>query len=268
MQLQIAKIDGTEAAGARVRLTAGARSEPRKEDALRSALSRERNVDLVVEVAHDLRSPLTSIIALAELLQSGQSGPVNETQRRQLGLMYSAALCLCATASDLIELAHDGDRLAESAPVRFSINEIFTSVGDMVRPMAEVRGLALTLESPQADIRLGCARALSRVLLNLATNAVKNTDYGSVTIEARDIGNYVVEFSVRDTGRGIAAEDVPLLFEPFQANWVEEKNHFSSAGLGLAISRKLVQAMGSELKVESAPGWGTRFTFEIELPAA
>jgi len=267
MQLQLPRKDGAEAAGTRLRLTAGARIE-RKEDPLRPTAWRERDVDLVVEVAHDLRSPLTSIIALAELLQTGQSGPVNETQRRQLGLMYSAALCLCATASDLIELAHDGDRLAETTPVRLSIKEMFGNVGDMVRPMAEVRGLQLKFASPESDARMGCPRAIGRVLLNLATNAVKNTDYGSVTIVARAMGERRVEFSVRDTGRGIATEEITHLFEPFPSNHTQDKNHFSSAGLGLAISRKLIVAMGSELKVESAPEWGTRFSFEMELPVA
>src|SRR5690242_4563305 len=101
MQMQSTRSEGAESA-TRVRLGASGRYD-RQNDELRPALGREREVDLLVEMAHDLRSPLTSIITLAELMQSGQSGPVNQTQQRQLGLIYSAALSLCAAASDAIE---------------------------------------------------------------------------------------------------------------------------------------------------------------------
>ena len=263
MQIQTVTSDTDGAA----RLRLPGRYE-RKDDPLRPALLRDREVDLVVEMAHDLRSPLTSIISLAELLQSGQSGPVNETQQRQLRLIYSAALCLCATASDVIELARAGDRLVEGTPVRFSISDVLASVRDMVRPMVEVRGLQLQIESTEPDQRLGLPRALGRVLLNLTTNAVKNTDEGSVTVAVRPAGGTRLAFSVRDTGRGIDPEEMAHLFEPFHSSQTPDRGHFSSAGLGLAISHRLVAAMGSDLKVETTAGSGTRFSFEIELPAA
>ncbi|MBI4502658.1 MAG: HAMP domain-containing histidine kinase [Gemmatimonadetes bacterium] len=264
MQIQTVTNDKADAAA---RLLLPGRYD-RKDDPLRPGLLREREVDLVVEMAHDLRSPLTSIISLAELLQSGQSGPVSTTQQRQLRLIYSAALCLCATASDVIELARAGDRLVEGTPLRFSMAEILATVRDMVRPMVEVRGLQLQIESAEPDQRLGFPRALSRVLLNLATNAVKNTDQGSVTISARPVGGSRMEFSVRDTGRGIEPEEMAHLFEPFHSSHEQDRGHFSSSGLGLAISHKLVSAMGSELKAETSSNRGTRFHFEIELPPA
>jgi len=219
-------------------------------------------------MAHDLRSPLTSIIALAELIQSGQSGPVTEMQRRQLGLIYSAALCLCATASDVIEVARNGDRLSEHEPVPFSISEILASLGDLVQPMAEVRGLQLQFESPEPDMRIGFPRALNRVLLNLTTNAIKHTEHGQVTVSARPTSVNRVEFSVRDTGCGMDPEELEHLFEPFYRGSTSELHHFSSAGLGLAICRKLVAAMCSELQVESTSAEGSCFTFEVELPSA
>lgn len=259
------KAPRSEAAGLRV--GAGTRYDS-KEDVLRPPLGRERETDLLVEMAHDLRSPLTAIISLAELMQSGQSGPVNEVQRRQLGLIYSAALCLCAAASDVIEMAREGDRLAEKQPVKFRISEILATLRDLVRPMVEVRGLELRFDSPEPDSRIGFPRALSRVLLNLTTNAVKNTDQGSVVISARPtIGNRI-EFSVVDTGRGMASEELATLFDPLRNGVADDRSHFSSAGLGLAISRKLVSALGSELLLETVSGHGTRFYFELELPAA
>src|SRR5437879_12039992 len=87
-------------------------------DSLGTCLAGPNGLDLVVELAHDLRSPLTSILFLAEALQQGQGGSVTADQSRQLGLIYSAALCLCATASDVLELARGGNRLVDRAPSR------------------------------------------------------------------------------------------------------------------------------------------------------
>src|SRR3989454_10119641 len=83
---------------------------------LASCLAGPNGHELVVEMAHDLRSPLTAVLFLAESLQNAESGPVTENQRRQLGLIYSAALGLCAAASDVLELARGGDRLVEREP--------------------------------------------------------------------------------------------------------------------------------------------------------
>jgi len=172
---------------------------------LASSLAGPNGLELVVEMAHDLRSPLTSILFLAESLRSGQSSPVTDSQRRQLGLIYSAALCLCTAANDVLEVARGGDRLADKEPGPFSIVEVFKSVRDMVQPIAEEKGLPLHLKPARPDWRLGHARALSRVLLNLTTNALKFTEQGFVELTARALDATRVEFSVRDTGPGIDA---------------------------------------------------------------
>src|SRR6059036_4102753 len=104
--------------------------EPEPQD-LTACLAGPNGLDLVVELAHDLRSPLTSILFLAEAMQQGQGGTVTPEQSRQLGLIYSAALCLCATASDVLELTRGGNRLSERGPAPFSAVEILTSVRTM-----------------------------------------------------------------------------------------------------------------------------------------
>lgn len=217
-------------------------------------------------VAHDLRSPLTSILFLAETLLTGQSGEINDAQRRQLGIIYSAALGLVTVASDIIELVRGGEGLTEREPIPFSVTEILESVRDIVRPMAEERGLAVHLFPPAEDLRTGFPLALSRVLLNLTTNALKFTDHGFVEIAVRSISPNRLEFSVRDTGRGYSPEALETLYEPFRQTRPGKHFGFSGSGLGLAISRKLVRALGSTLEVETRPKWGTRFYFEIDLP--
>jgi signal transduction histidine kinase len=234
---------------------------------LASCLSGPNGLELVVEMAHDLRSPLTSILFLAETLQRGQSGPVNEAQRRALGLMYSAALSLCAAASDVVELARGGCQLVDREPQSFSVAEVFASVRDMILPLAEQKGLEVRLVHPVPARRIGHGRALSRVLLNLATNAVKCTDSGFVEIAARPLARTRLEFSVRDTGNGLESNAVRALCQPVRKTSPDLQQHFSSSGLGLAICRKLVKAMGGRLEVETGPD-GTRFAFALELPPA
>src|SRR6266851_3794536 len=244
------------------------RAEPEQDPQdLTACLAGPNGLDLVVELAHDLRSPLTSILFLAEALQQGQGGSVTPEQGRQLGLIYSAALCLCATASDVLELARGGNRLVDRAPASFSVAETFESVRSMIQPIAEEKSLALRLVHPVPERRVGHARALSRVLLNLATNAVKFTDTGYVELAARPIDSKRLEFSVRDTGPGFDPALLRSLYQPVRPVPASGRHHFSSSGLGLAICRKLVKAMGTELQVETRPNWGTRFFFEVECPS-
>jgi signal transduction histidine kinase len=243
--------------------------DPNWSEFFASRLSGPGALDLIVEVAHDLRSPLTSVLFLAETLQRGQSGAVNDVQHRQLGLIYSAALGLSTVTSDIIELARGGDRLLDPHPSPFSITEILESVRDIVHPIAEEKGLGIRLTPPESDKRLGFPLALSRVLLNLTTNALKFTDAGYVEIGCRSEPANRVEFSVRDTGRGIAPEALETLYSPFRRTAARSGGYcFSGTGLGLAICRRLVEAMEASLGVETRPDWGTRFYFTLELPPA
>lgn len=225
-------------------------------------------MDFLVQIVHDLRSPLTSILFLAETLMQERSGPVNERQQRQLGLIYSAAFGLSSLTSDTIELARGGDQLADDRPTPLSLAELLESVCDIVRPIAAEKGLAVNVTLPNADLRLGHPLALRRVLLNLTTNALKFTDRGAVDIAAVEKSDMRVSFSVRDTGPGINPEALSSLFHPFRRSAKAGRYLFSGTGLGLALTRRLVRAMGSELCLETRPGWGTQFWFDLELPPA
>jgi len=223
-------------------------------------------IDLIVEVVHDLRSPLTAILFLAETLQRGRSGDVTRLQQRQLGLIYSAALGLSELVCDALELARGGDELADSNPSPLALSDLLGSAADIVRPLAEEKGLHIYVCSAQPDYRLGHPVALSRALLNLTTNALKFTDTGSVEISSVPRGPTRLEFSVRDTGPGINPAALDHLYQPFRRARGRAGYCFSGTGLGLAITRKLVAAMGGELKFETG-SWGTRFYFELDLPA-
>jgi signal transduction histidine kinase len=223
---------------------------------------------LVVEMAHDMRSPLGSILILAERLRAGAGGELSSIQQRQLGLIYSAAFGLSALAGDVIELARGGTTLVDQEPIAFSVSDVLQAMMDILRPMAEEKRLTMKATGPSADVRIGHPSALNRVLLNLATNAIKFTNTGSVEVSCREIDRAHVEFSVKDTGRGIPPHVLANLFEAFRQRQIPGDYAFSSAGLGLSICQKLVRAMGGELRVETELEKGTRFCFTLELPAS
>lgn len=221
---------------------------------------------LVVEMAHDMRSPLGSILILAERLRAGAGGELAPIQQRQLGLIYSAAFGLSTLAGDVIELARGGTTLMDQQPLPFSVSDVLQSILDILRPMAEEKRLTMRCTGPTADVRIGHPAALNRVLLNLATNAIKFTNTGSVEVSCRELDRTKVEFSVRDTGRGIPAHVMDNLFEAFRQRQAPGDYAFSSAGLGLSICQTLVGAMGGALGVETELERGTRFHFVLELP--
>jgi signal transduction histidine kinase len=225
-------------------------------------------LDLVVEMVHDLRSPLTSILWLTETLMRGDSGVVNEMQRRHLGVVYGAAMSLNAITNDVMELAGDGGKLLGMEPAAFSSREVVESVADMVRPIAEQKRVDVRTLVADDDRRIGHRSALSRVLLNLTTNALNATDEGYVEMSATPAGARGLAFSVRDTGRGMTPDAVETLYQPFRPSRTRAEPVLCGTGLGLRICQKLLKAMGSTLEVETRPGWGTRFHFELALPSA
>jgi signal transduction histidine kinase len=226
-------------------------------------LASPRAVEAVVEVAHDMRSPLASILFLVEAIQRGQSGPVTTVQERQLGLIYGAALGLSTMAADVIDAVR-GHRLVHGQPIPFSISEMIANVCAVVRPIGEEKGLPIYTTLPANDSRLGYPAAVNRVLMNLTTNALRYTETGSVSLGCTEHPDDIVEFWVVDTGRGIPDNVLGMLYDGFRPGSVGLR--FSSAGLGLAICRSLLEAMGTGLKVETAINKGTRFSFRVPLP--
>lgn len=222
---------------------------------------------LVAEVAHDLRSPLTSILFLSEALRNGHSGSLSELQQRQLGLVYASALGLMGVVNDLMTIAQEQDCDYLEEENAFSLSQTFEAVQEMVAPMAEAKQIALRLVVKCFDHRIGHSGPLGRVLLNLTTNAIKFTPEGGwVEIVAESVGRDVVEISVRDTGRGIPPDQLAQLFQTFQKSKARQGFFFAASGLGLSIVRRLLEKMDSELAVESRVGEGTRFSFVLNLP--
>lgn len=226
---------------------------------------------LLAKVSHELRTPLTGITAAAELLEVETQEP--ETLKRALSIQRLATR-LESEIKQLLELStlEHGRAQREDEKAPFLLSDVANQAFRNLESIADGKGLSLNLEFDERLDRpvLGLPDKVVAVLMNLAGNAVKFTQEGSITLQVRQIGgstqSYQVWFGVTDTGIGIAPEHLERIFEPFYQ--VEEgcSKSLGGTGLGTTIARELVRAMGGELRVDSTPGQGSVFWFTLDLP--
>jgi signal transduction histidine kinase len=222
--------------------------------------------EFLIEFVHDMRSPLGSLQLLADRLQQGWSGPLTPLQLRQLRLMYAAAHALNTVTTNVLQMTREGDQLEEPEARPFSVTKLLSEVQDVVGTLAVQKGLEVKFIRPNMDRRVGHPIELQRILLNLVTNALKFTRAGRVTVSAMDQEQDRVEFAVQDTGPGIPLDAQGMLFQPFHRHGNGGHATFSATGLGLAITQRLVRALGGRLQYETAVARGTRFSFVLDLP--
>jgi signal transduction histidine kinase len=225
-------------------------------------------LEFLIEFVHDMRSPLTSLLLLADRLQQGWSGPLTPLQLRQLRLIYAAAHALNTVTSNALQMARERDQLEEPEARPFSVTKLLSEVQEVVRTLADQKGLEVNFIRPNVDRRLGHPVELQRILLNLVTNALKFTRAGTITVRATDRDGDQLEFAVQDTGPGIHSTAQETLYQPFRRPSASRGAVFSATGLGLAITQRLVAALGGQLKYDTAPGKGTLFFFTLDLPVA
>lgn len=261
------RVSGSELLSVLVRLEDFAGADADDGTSAADRLADTEALNAMLEIAHDMRSPLAAILLLVEPMRKGLKGPVTPVQERQLGLIYGAAHSLSTLASDVIAAAR-GHTAASYDPRPFSVAATMQDACDIVRPIAEEKKLELTVTFPAHDGRLGDSAALHRVLLNLATNALKYTETGAVSVGCTELDEPRVKFWVRDTGEGLPTDALEVLEQGFRpAGRISGgRRRFSSTGLGLTICRTLLEAMGSSLEVDTSPGTGTTFSFVLELP--
>ncbi|HEV7861512.1 MAG TPA: response regulator, partial [Acidimicrobiia bacterium] len=242
----------------------------RADKALRSAkeaaeVANQAKSTFLASMSHELRTPLNAIIGYSEMLEEEATDAGQDDLLPDLGKIRSAGRHLLGVINDVLDLskieAGKTDLYLETFPVATLIDE----VADTVRPLTEENGNRL--EVRKAD-GLGEMHSdltkVRQILLNLAGNASKFTEAGTVTLGARRQGDEVV-FEVADTGIGIAPEHMDRLFLPFSQAESSTTRRFGGTGLGLVISRRFCQMLGGEVTVESEVGVGSAFT--VRLPA-
>ena len=232
------------------------------------AASRAKSAFLA-NMSHELRTPLNAILGFSNLLRDRGA---SQQQRHDLEIINRSGEHLLGLINDVLDVAkvEAGRSKLESTPCE--LGRLIEDVRDMVEPLALQKGLALRVERPQGPlfVRTDASR-LRQVLINLSNNAVKFTDEGSVTLRMKaaptiDRSEVLLTFEVEDTGEGIAAADQAAIFDAFvQAS--AAKRH-EGAGLGLTISRQIVELMGGTIQVESTRGQGSCFRVEITVEQA
>lgn len=230
------------------------------------AASRAKS-QFLATVSHEIRTPLNGVLGLAGLLRETE---LTARQREYVEGLQQAGAGLVQVIGDVLDFSKVEAGRVELETIGFSVPEVLERVRGTVLAAALERGLRLDVSCAE-DVPprlLGDPQRLGQVLLNLAGNAVKFTPSGEVHLEAslagREGDRALLRVEVRDTGPGIAAEDLQRLFEPFSQLDASTTRRFGGTGLGLAICRQLVEAMGGEIGVDSRPGAGS--TFRVTLP--
>jgi signal transduction histidine kinase len=229
------------------------------------AASRHKS-EFLANMSHELRTPLNAIIGFSQVLREKLFGDVNEKQEEYLEDILSSGNHLLSLINDVLDLSKIEAGQVELERERFSLREALERGVVMVRERAVGNSVHVSLElDPAADVIVGDQRRIRQVVFNLLSNAVKFTPPGgSVEVTATRVED-AVQVSVADTGPGIALEDQQRIFEEFQQTDVGVQQR-EGTGLGLALSRRLVELHGGRIWVESELGRGSRFLFT--LPAS
>lgn len=220
---------------------------------------------LLSNTSHELRTPLNGIIGLSDYLLGGDDDRLPDMAREQIGMIAECGRRLSGLVTDILDFAQLKDGRMSLQTQAVDLHRAVQLVVALHQPQALARGLrlvnAVPLELPSV---LADPDRLQQILHNLVGNAVKFTLHGSVRIDAQLCGAWV-ELEVSDTGPGIAAEQQARLLEYFEQGDASLTRRQGGAGLGLAITRKLVELHGGRFGLESAPGEGSRFRFMLPV---
>jgi signal transduction histidine kinase len=223
--------------------------------------------DFLAVMSHELRTPLNAIVGYSDLLQTGVSGPLTDTQRTHLSRIRSSSFHLLDLIQDVLSFSRIEAGREELRISDVNVHQLARDVNSYVEQQSTAKGLIQRLELP-ADplVMITDPAKVKQVLLNLLNNASKFTDAGSVVLAVQREQDDVV-FRVTDTGPGIASEHLELIFEPFTQIDQSTTRQKGGAGLGLPVSRRLAHLLGGQLLVESVPGDGSTFTLRLPIQA-
>jgi protein-histidine pros-kinase len=228
-----------------------------------ASLAKDR---FLANMSHELRTPLNAVLGFTGTMLMGLSGPLTDQQRSQLETVQGNGKHLLSIINDLLDLAQiesgEIELKFEQVDCRIVLDEVVSGL----RPLADEKGIDLRSKVPDHAVVVDTdRRALSQILINLASNAIKITDEGGVRVElsSHDNGGPVTRFSVIDTGMGIKAADRETLFAAFQQVASSTSRRHEGTGLGLYISQRLAQLIRGEIDFESEHGKGSTFVFEL-----
>ena len=220
--------------------------------------------EFLSSMSHELRSPLNAILGFAQLMESS-SPPPTDSQKESIAQILQAGWHLLKLIDEILDLAviEAGRVSLSTEPV--SLAEIMSECHSMLEPEAQRRGISMTFPRFDSPLFVSADRTrLKQVIINLLSNAIKyNKDCGTIVVDSRSITPCNVRISVTDSGAGLSPEKLAQLFEPFNRLGQEEVGGVAGTGIGLVVTRRLVELMGGVLAVESTTGAGSVFSFEL-----
>ncbi|WP_157407422.1 HAMP domain-containing protein [Actinomadura atramentaria] len=248
-----------------------------EERAQQLAVSSRYKSEFLANMSHELRTPLNSLLVLAKLLSENQGGNLTDKQVEFARTIYGSGTDLLELINDILDLAKVEAGKMELHPQRLSVAALVDYVDATFRPLSTDKGLRFGVEvAPDvpAELRTDEQR-LQQVLRNLLSNAVKFTAEGEVRLRIERAGDIeftlpalwntpdVLAFRVIDTGIGVSADKLQVIFEAFQQADGTTSRRYGGTGLGLSISRNIARLLGGEIHAESEPGHGSVFTLYV-----
>lgn len=223
----------------------------------------EAKTSFLAMMSHELRTPINGMLGFSELLREKQ---LTGEQREFASIIGDSANHLLNVVNDILDISRVEQGKMDLLIGEFDLCRIVSEVAGLLRPRAASKGLALRVEEPEpgAPLARGDSLRVRQVLLNLVGNAVKFTDEGSVSVRVRTQGE-LLRVDVCDTGPGIPPEKAPMLFNKFVQVDASHSRRHGGVGLGLAISKALVETMGGAVGLESRPGEGSCFWFTLPV---
>jgi len=221
----------------------------------------------LANMSHEIRTPMNAIVGITHLLMRESPSPRQEERLTKIGV---ASRHLLSVINDILDLSKIEAGRLQLEDEDFVLADVLDHVSSLIGEAAHNKGLTITVDSTGVpDCLHGDPTRLRQALLNFASNAIKFTEHGSIALRARlqeeNDGNLLVRFEVEDSGIGIPADKLPLLFQAFEQADISTTRKYGGTGLGLAITRRLARLMGGEAGAESILGKGSTFWFSSRI---
>ncbi len=231
----------------------------------RAELSDRLKTTFLLNMSHELRTPLNSVIGFSGILMQQLPGPLNDEQKKQIKMIQFSGYHLLSLINDILDISKIEAGELKPNLQTFNVQDVIAEVVEMIWPFAVSKNLPIHFVTvPEIGEIKSDRKRVHQIILNIINNAVKFTEKGSVSIRCfREKGSLSVEVS--DTGIGIKPEDIDLLFNPFVQLENNLTRKFEGSGLGLSISKKLMEMLNGKISVKSEYGKGSRFIISFPV---